>query len=161
MITFRILEKSMRQIAFSFLTICTLLVAQNPVQRVQDVRTIYVDSFGTGEGADVIRSKVITRLVKAGRFEVLQSPEKADAILTGASSVTKTSHYSATNGENGSASGGTSYHATAGIQLINRDQKILWADDASNRLFAHSASSSLADKIVKDLLKATQQPNKK
>jgi tetratricopeptide (TPR) repeat protein len=122
--------------------------APQGAQRLQDVRRIYVGSFGAEEGAEVIRTKVITRLVKTGRFEVVQSADQADAILTGASYVSRTERYSA-NG-----SGGTHYHATAGVQLINKNQNILWADDTSSGGFSRSASSSLADRIVNDLLKA-------
>jgi Lipopolysaccharide-assembly len=148
--------------ALCLLTACARLHAQEgAVQRLQDVHRIYVDSFGTGDGADVIRSKVITRLVKAGRFEIVQSADQADAVLTGASQVSKTAHYSAnTNGQYGNASGGTRYHATAGVQLVSKDQKILWADDTSNGAFSRSASSSLADRIVKNLLKAISKEAK-
>jgi hypothetical protein len=147
--------------ALCLLVASSLISAQEAVQRLQDVHKIYVDTFGNGEGADVIRSKVITRLVKSGRFEVVQSPDQADAILTGASQVSKTAHYSAsTNGQYGNASGGTRYHATAGVQLISKDQKILWADDTSNGAFSRSASSSLADRIVKNLIKALSQQEK-
>jgi hypothetical protein len=146
---------------FCLLSMFGLLRAQEARQRLQDVRSIYVDSFGTGEGADVIRSKIITRLVKAGRFEVVQSAAQADAVLAGASQVSKTAHYSANaNGEYANASGGTRYHATAGVQLIGKDRKILWADDTSNGALSRSASSSLADRIVKDLLKAISKEEK-
>jgi hypothetical protein len=143
------------------LIFCGLIGAQEGAPRLQDVRRIYVDSFGTGDGADVIRSKIITRLVKAGRFDVVQSADQADAVLTGASQVSKTAHYSANaNGQYANASGGTRYHATAGVQLVSKDQKILWADDTSNGAFSRSASSSLADRIVKDLVKAISKEAK-
>ncbi len=134
------------------------LVEAQSVQRLQDVHKIYVDSFGTSEGADVVRSKIISRLVKSGRFEVVQSRERADAVLAGASQITKTSHYSASS--SGSASGGTRYHATAGVQIIGKDDKILWADDNSSGAFSRSASSSLADRIVKDILKEISKEEK-
>jgi hypothetical protein len=138
-----------------------LVSAQTGVQRLQDVHKIYVDSLGNGDGADVIRSKVITKLVKSGKLEVVQNPDQADAVLIGASQISKTSHYSASsNGQYGNASGGTRYHATAGVQLANKDQKLLWADDASNGAFSRSASSSLADRIVKNLLKAIAKEGK-
>jgi len=140
---------------------CGLLCAQERAQRLQDVRRIYVDSFGAGDGADVVRSKIITRLVKAGRFEVVQSADQADAVLTGASQLSKTAHYSANaNGQYANASGGTRYHATAGVQLVGKNQKILWADVTSNGAFSRSASSGLADRIVKNLLKGISKEAK-
>lgn len=57
------------------LAACGPLLAQQAVQRLEDVRKIYIDSFGTGNGADLIRSKLISRLVKAGRFDVVQSAD--------------------------------------------------------------------------------------
>lgn len=126
-------------------------------QDLQSVKKIYVGSFGSGADADLIRSKLITRLVKTKSLEVVQSPEQADAILTGGGSVSKSTYYSASSTtQAGSASGGTRYNATAGVQLVNKEAKILWADDASNGYFSRSASSSLADNIVKHLLKAMQ-----
>jgi hypothetical protein len=60
------------------------MLAQEP-GRLQDVRKIYVDSFGSGEDADVTWSKVIAQIVKSGRFEVVQSQDRADAALMGSS----------------------------------------------------------------------------
>jgi hypothetical protein len=153
-------------VRLGFMLLCLLgtsgiLSAQTGVQRLQDVHSIYVDALGNGDGADLIRSKVITKLVKCGRFDVVQSSDQADVVLIGASQISKTSHYSASlNGQYGNASGGTHYNATAGVQLVNKEQKILWAGDASNGRFSRSASSSLADRIVKNLLKAIAQDEK-
>jgi hypothetical protein len=153
-------------VRLTFMLLCLLgasglVSAQSGIQRLQDVHKIYLDSLGNGDGADVIRSKIITKLVKSGRIDVVQNPDQADAVLIGASQLSKTSHYSASsNGQYGSASGGTRYHATAGVQLVNKEQKILWADDASNGAFSRSASSSLADRIVKNLLKAIAEDGK-
>lgn len=139
-----------------------MLLAEDSVQRLQDVKRIYVDSFGNGENADVIRSKVITQLVKSNQFEVVQTPEKADAILTGAGTVSQRAVYSASaNGQFGNASGGTRFDATAGVQLVNKQQTILWADNVSNGRFSRSATSSLAENIVKNLLKAVSDAKKK
>jgi hypothetical protein len=55
--------------------------AESATLRLRDVKTVYVGSFGNGPGADLIRAKVITDLVKSGRLEVAESPENADAIL--------------------------------------------------------------------------------
>ncbi len=127
-------------------------IAQAPVARIQDVRSIYVDSLGRDEGADTIRSKIITQLVKSGRFEVAIAPDNADAVLTGSGSLTKT-YSSDANG-----SGDTSYHASAGVQLVVGG-KIIWAEDINNRYGwnpykGKSASGNLAERIVKALLEA-------
>jgi hypothetical protein len=131
------------------------LLGQTPPHQLQDVHKIFVDSFGDAEHADLVRSKVISKLVRAGRFEIVTSADQADAILTGVSQVSASQSYHASaTPQYASSSGGTRYHASAGVQLIGRDQQIIWADDASNSLLSRSATSSLAERIVKDLNKA-------
>jgi len=126
-------------------------LAQTAVNDLASVKTIYVGDFGHGPGSELIRSKIITGLVKSHRIAVVETESGADAILTGVGELSKTAHFSI---DNGSGSGGSRYHATAGVRLLNQEQKILWADEASNGWFYRSASSSVAEKIVKALLKA-------
>ena len=56
---------------------------------LKDIKTIYVGSFGNDKGADLIRAKVISRIVKSGRLQVVESEEQADAILTGVGQTSK------------------------------------------------------------------------
>jgi hypothetical protein len=139
-----------------------IATAADTVQQIQDIKSIYVGSFGDGDGSELIRSKIISRLVKSGNVAVVETPDHADAILTGVGELSRTTDYSASATANSAnASGGSKYHATAGARLLSRDQRILWTDEASTRFFYRSASSSVADKIVKNLLKAMSPPKKK
>ena len=100
--------------------------------------------------------------MKSKRVEVVEIPQQADAILTGIGELSTSEHYSANaSTTSANASGGTRYHATAGVRLLNKEQKILWADDVSNGFFSRSVSSSVADKISNNLLKAISQNGKK
>jgi hypothetical protein len=131
-----------------FAGICLISVAllgQTTVHQLKDVKRVYVGTFGEAFGADVIRSKVIAHLVKSHQIDVVENEEQADAILTGAGQV---------------APGGRGYQATAGIRLLSKNSKILWADDATNGHFARSATSNIADKIAKNLLKAIIEDEK-
>jgi hypothetical protein len=131
------------------LIFCGLLSAQG-AKRLEDVHKIYVDSFEGGDAADAIRGKILAQLGKARRFEVVESADQADAVLTGASQIAKLAK------GNQHASGGERYHATAGVKLIGKDQTILWTDDPSTGAASHfTVTSNLAERIVKDLLKAT------
>ena len=119
------------------------LVTQAPSpQSLSAVRAIFVDSLGQSDSA-IIRDKIINRLVASGKFQVVVDPDKADAMLVG--SVEELER-------------GTGFDATAVVRLITKDQRILWVAEAKNRIFfARSASSSLADRIVNDLLKALKK----
>jgi hypothetical protein len=134
-----------------------LLSAQDAAKPLQDVHSIYVDSFKGGDAADAIRSKIILELGKIRRLEVVASADQADAVLTGASQIAKV----ARNAPKANSRNADRYHATAGVRLIGKDQNILWADDPSIGAPSHfTATSSLADRIVKDLLKAISKEAK-
>ena len=128
--------------------VLTLLFCQaQPALR--DVKTIYVGSFGEGPGANLIRSKIISDLVKSKRVEVVETVDRADAVLTGIGETSMVPGYS----------GDLVAYATAGARLVGKDQKILWAGNASSSrmTFSGSATSGVANRIVKDLLKSMQQ----
>ena len=59
---------------------------------------------------------------------------------------------------------GTGWDATVVVRLVTKDERVLWASEAKNKrvLFASSsASTSVANRIVEDLLKAAASPQKK
>jgi len=129
---------------------------------LREVRAVYVGSFGNAQGADLIREKVINRLVKSGKVSVVQEPESADAILIGVAEIVRDLGYSASVDQyGGAASGGTRYDATLVVRLIGKGKKILWVGEAKPGLFVDSVSSSVADKVVKNLLKAIDKEAKR
>jgi hypothetical protein len=122
--------------------------AAQPPQSLDEVKTVVVDSLGQGEWPTIIRDKIINRLVASGRFQVVFDPDKADAILTGSVIESQVDR---------------GFDVTAVVRLMTKDQRILWVSEAKNNKnpFARSASSSVADRIVKDLLKAVSPPKKR
>jgi hypothetical protein len=123
-------------------------------QSLAQVKTIFVDSLGQGESPNVIRDKIINRLSSSVRFQVVLDRDKADAVLTGSASESQTVNYSNGNG-------GSGFSASVVVRLIGKDQSILWASEAKNGHFTRSASSSVADNIVKSLMKAAAPPKSK
>jgi len=123
---------------------------------LREVRTVYVDYFGSAEGAEWIREKVINRIVKSGKVSLAETPESADATLIGIGTVRQR------------VSGG--YDATLVARLVGKDSQILWVGEAKPRqpsisignvrIGSVSASSSVADKVVNDLLKAIEKDAK-
>jgi hypothetical protein len=150
-------QGAMRVSGIGVLACCVLFAQSAPPQNLTEVKTIFVDSLGQGDGPMVIRDKIINRLATSGRFQVALGPEKADAILTGSANETSTTRYA--NG-----TGGSRIDATVAIRLITKDQKILWVSETKNGSFTRNASSSVADNVVKGLLKAAavtkQNPTK-
>jgi hypothetical protein len=137
------LPVSAEQQADSSAVIQTGAVTLNaPSQRLGDVNRICVASFGSGEGADLIRQKVINRFIKSGGVTVVDSPAEADATLSGAAELDP-------------LRGGTRYMAEGVVNLVGRDKRILWTEDVASRRFlfpshsAKGASNAVADKMVK------------
>jgi hypothetical protein len=62
---------------------------------------VYVGSFGTAEGADLIREKVINRIFKSGKLSLVETREPADPVLTGIGEISKGVRYSASAGQYG------------------------------------------------------------
>jgi len=147
-------------VLFALLALPSLIVCQQ-VGALEEVKKIYVDSFGTAEGADLIKAKVVNRLVKSGRVSVVENRDAADAVLTGIGEINKGVRYSASAGQyGGTASGGTQYDATLVVRLLGKDKQILWVDEAKPGFISHSVSSSVADKVSKNLLKAIENASK-
>jgi hypothetical protein len=140
----------MRHLVFAlFATTCGLTVslhAQHSVQRLQDVRSIYVAPLGGQNNTltNLISAKLISYLAKHRGISVVEDQDSADAILTG-------------NGQTQSAtdaSGHVTYRVQAAMRLDNKDGRVLWADDVSSSIFARSATSSFAENVAKKLLEA-------
>jgi hypothetical protein len=51
--------------------------------KLREVRKIYLGELGRTDDADIIREKIKLRLVKSGKFMVVNRQTEADAILTG------------------------------------------------------------------------------
>ena len=83
--------------------------------RLRDVKTVYVGSFGSADGAEMIRAKVLASILRSGKLDLVEVEGDADAVLTGVASTTATT-------------------AQAALRLVARsDKRILWADDAPDR----------------------------
>jgi TolB-like protein len=93
----------------TILTLCNLLAAcqsapGEPPQAVQDlsrltsVKSIYIENLGKEkdadliEGSSLVRKEIGTELARSGRFSVVESPQEADAVLTGLAGFEKWYH---------------------------------------------------------------------
>ena len=139
----------MRRLALAVVTlICgtMLLNAQSAVKRLQDVKTIYVAPLDSQDATvgNLISAKLMSYLAKHRAISVVESAEKADAILTGTGQVQTVNN----------VYGHPSYRVQAAMRLDNKDGVVLWADDVASSRFATSASSSFAENVAKRLVQA-------
>src|SRR5262249_14758686 len=122
------------------------------VARLKDVHVVYVGTLGGSDGADVIRDKIINRLVKSGRVRVVIRPQEADAALIGGAEVFDS--FSFKNGR-----GRTRHESRAAVQLVNTDGEVLWAAEGKTGIFFWSGDPD--GKIAKSLLNAIRKDEEK
>ena len=138
-----------------------VIPVDKPVQKLGDVKKIFVASLGTAEGSELIRQKLMNRLSKSGSVVLVDSADDADATLTGITNINQRNVFVANLGAgSGFASGGTRYSAELVVRLIGKNQQILWTDETASRRFfggdrsVGSVSSNVTNKLVKSLTEA-------
>ncbi len=106
------------------------------VDRLTDVKTIYVDTFGNREAAILVREKAINRIHSETPLHPVGDLSRADAILTGFVGMDADGKANA-----------------AVVRLIGKKGMILWTAETNAR-GGGSASSSVANGLIKRLAKA-------
>jgi hypothetical protein len=116
------------------------------VERLRDVKSIHVASLGTAQGASLIREKIVRKLTAARVFSLV------DAVLTGVGEIAVEPGHSLPG-----IPGEPRPRAALALRLVSREKRVLWTGEAYPRFFSRSASSSLADRGARDLLRAMQE----
>lgn len=98
------------------------------------VRKIYIGSLGSGEGPDMLRDKIAHHL-QENNFEVVDSPDKADAVFSG------TGKWDHVRVQQFSA------------RLVTGDERVLWSGEVSSGGWIRSASTSVANKLVDQMIR--------
>lgn len=92
---------------------------------------------------NMLSAELISHLVKHG-IAVVESVDDADAVLNCDGLIqTSTTEY-----------GRTRYRIHAAVRLVDKDGKVLWADDISSSRYGQSASSSFSENVAKSLEQA-------
>src|ERR1700733_145606 len=94
----------------------------------------------------MLSAKLISHPVKHG-VSVTESEDDADVILTESGLI----------GTSLSENGNVPYRLQAGMQIVDKERAVVWADDISGGSFAQSASSSFADDVAKSVAQALSQ----
>lgn len=108
------------------------------------IRSIYLGSFGGGDGSDLVREKMRVILINSGRFEVVENQDRADALLIGTAGVDKHTQQGTTN-----------YSGAGFLRIVDtKTQKTIWAHEYERGfMFGGSVSSRVAKQMADQLLK--------
>ena len=135
------------------------LFAQAPAN-LNDIKNVYVDSFGDKPGGMDLRGKIVSELEKSRRFHVVDSASAADAVLAGSGEVWVKSYYSL-NPRNRSVNSETQalYSGYLSIELKDKNGETLWSYLATPHSSATGdVSRNLAKLVVKKLESAPADP---
>jgi hypothetical protein len=113
------------------------------VQRLAEVKSIAFASFGQTRSALIIREKLINRLAKSDRLNVVEDPSQADAVLNGV--VTENVY---------------GIVSSAAFRLDTQGGHILWSGESLARDWG-SANSHVAERIANDLLSSIEKDSKR
>lgn len=111
---------------------------------LEGINSIYLGSFGGGEGSSLVREKLRIRLITSGRFEIVEIPDRADATLIGSAGVEKRLD-----------KGTTGYQGTGLLRLVDvKTQKTIWAHEYQRGfMLGGSVSTRVANQMADQLLK--------
>jgi hypothetical protein len=143
----------MRYLIISIVMICVacapsgknvIPVAPDASNRLAAVKSIYIDVFGSDSGSDLVREKIRARLAASRAVKVVETPEKAEAVLKGTAGV-----------ETGMVKGTTDYAGYGIFRIVEvKTEETIWSYEYKRGfMLTGSVSSRVANQVVDQLLK--------
>jgi phosphate ABC transporter phosphate-binding protein len=124
----------------------------SPLNRIH---TIQVASMGEGASGQALRQRIVNRLSKSRRLQVVESQPAADVALRGTSSMWATGTISLS--PHSKSASQTIYEGYLSVELVNKDGQTLWSYLVTPSHFrTASITDDLADQLVSRLLAAIQ-----
>ena len=120
------------------------------------IKNLYVEPFTGGSQAAALRDSFIHRLKKSGKYRIVDSPQEADAIVTGSGQIWVRGHFTV-NSRAPSANRQTVYGGYLSAEILSKDHEPLWSYLVTPSKFSWlSIHDDLASNLVKQLLLARQ-----
>ena len=157
--------------AFRLFTLALMIIALRPsfaqtAQELSQVKKLYVAPLSGGAGTNELRASLIKQLTKAkaGKFQIVENPSQADAVLKATGQLWITGYISV----NPRASTGNRqpvYGGYLSVEVLGRGNEVLWSYLVTPTKFSSSsAPDDLSGNLVKQLLaahaaKGTSGPN--
>ena len=157
--------------AFRLFTLALMIIALRPsfaqtAQELSQVKKLYVAPLSGGAGTNELCASLIKQLTKAkaGKFQIVENPSQADAVLKATGQLWITGYISV----NPRASTGNRqpvYGGYLSVEVLGRGNEVLWSYLVTPTKFSSSsAPDDLSGNLVKQLLaahaaKGTSGPN--
>jgi len=117
-----------------------------------EVKALYVEPFTGGNQAAPLRDSFIHRLEKSGKYQIVNSPQNADATVKGTGQIWVRGHFT-TNSRAPTANRQTVYGGYLSAEVIGKDHEPLWSYLVVPSKFSWlSIQEDLASNLVKQML---------
>jgi phosphate transport system substrate-binding protein len=122
------------------------------VHALSQVKKIYVEPLGQGKLGDEFRERVIARLRKVGRIDIVESSARADAVMSGTAQIWVTGHVTTTP-HSPSTSKHAVYSGFLSARVTSKNNEVLWSYLVTPSKFAwggivHDLADNLASKLL-------------
>jgi len=118
------------------------------------IRSLYVEPFTGSNQAAALRDSFIHRLKKSGKYQIADSPQGADAIVTGSGQIWVRGHFTV-NSRAPAANRQTVYGGFLSAEILSKDHEPLWSYLVTPSKFSWlGIQDDLASNLVKQLLLA-------
>jgi phosphate ABC transporter phosphate-binding protein len=122
-------------------------------ERLSQVKRIYVDSLGTGNGATEMRDQLIERLRKTHKVQVVSDSKDADALIRGTGRTWVTGHVSLSPRSHSAIQ--PTFEGFLSVELVGKNDETLWSYLVSPSRFPwNGIADDLAHQMVSKLLVA-------
>jgi hypothetical protein len=127
-------------------------------ESLSQVKKVFVNSFGTEEGASDLRDAILKALHKNSDIQVVATVSEADAVIRGSGKIWVTGSMHV--GPHGGVSEKT-YDGYLQVELLGKANKTLWSFRATPSRFPWNGIVwDLASHVVKSLMEALRQTRK-
>jgi phosphate transport system substrate-binding protein len=135
----------------------TAAARSQTVVSLSEVKKIYVTPLGQGKLGSEFQQRVISRLRKDGSLEVVDSRQRADAVLSGDGQIWVTGHVS-NNPRSPASSVHAIYSGFLSARVTDRGNQVMWSYLVTPRKFAWGGIvQDLSDNLTAKLLDARQE----
>jgi phosphate transport system substrate-binding protein len=135
------------------LTLAALSLSAQTAKDLSQVRKVFVSSWG-GNGAAELHDSLIKQLRKSGKFEVVESPSRADAVIKGDGQIWITGHI-ATSPRSPSTNRQAIFGGFLFAQVVGAGNAVLWSYLVTPSKFSWgSVSDDLSEGLVREMVGA-------
>jgi phosphate ABC transporter phosphate-binding protein len=142
-------------VALALVAIC---VHAQTAHDLSQVKKVFVASLSGGNGAAELHESLVKQLRKSGKFEVVATPNQADAVIRGKGQLWVTG-YIATSPRSPSTNRQAVFEGFLSVEVVGADNAVLWSYLVTPSKFSWgSIADNLSDNLVREMAAARNNP---